>query len=97
VPSGSSSPKLARGSCRETSVRATSVAPRKRHTLFMSEPLPRHPARRYCERFERLDRTAQEVRLNIKELASAKLWAIGLYVALAGTLLYVVARGAKWI
>jgi DNA anti-recombination protein RmuC len=56
-------------------------------------------------RFERLDRTVQElkdsmaeIRLDIKvSLASAKLWAIGLYVALAGTLLYVIARSAKWI
>ena len=52
----------------------------------------------------RLDRTVQEIkdsmaeiRLDIKEsLASAKLWAIGLYIALAGTLLYVIARSAKW-
>jgi predicted nuclease with TOPRIM domain len=28
---------------------------------------------------------------------SARLWAFGLYVALAGTLLYVIARSAKWI
>jgi hypothetical protein len=30
-------------------------------------------------------------------LASAKLWAFGLYVGLAGMLLYVLARGFKWI
>jgi hypothetical protein len=49
-------------------------------------------------RFERLERSVQEIRLDIKDsLASAKLWAIGLYVALAGTLLYVIARAAKWI
>lgn len=49
-------------------------------------------------RFERLERSVQEIRLDIKDsLASAKLWAIGLYVALASTLLYVIARAAKWI
>jgi hypothetical protein len=49
-------------------------------------------------RFERLERTIQEIRLDVKEsLASAKLWAFGMYVALAGTLLYVIARAAKWI
>jgi phage shock protein A len=49
-------------------------------------------------KFERLERTVQEIKLDIKDsLASAKLWAIGLYVALAGTLLYVIARSAKWI
>jgi chromosome segregation ATPase len=30
-------------------------------------------------------------------LHSAQLWAFGLYIALAGTLLYVIARAAKWI
>jgi predicted nucleic acid-binding Zn-ribbon protein len=30
-------------------------------------------------------------------LASAKIWAFGLYVALAGSLFYVLARGFKWI
>jgi uncharacterized protein YlxW (UPF0749 family) len=29
-------------------------------------------------------------------LASAKVWAPGLYIALAGSLLYVLARGFKW-
>jgi hypothetical protein len=29
-------------------------------------------------------------------LASAKVWALGLYIALAGSLLYVLARGFKW-
>jgi vacuolar-type H+-ATPase subunit I/STV1 len=34
----------------------------------------------------------------IKEsLSSAKLWALGLYVGLAGTLFYVLARGFKWL
>jgi hypothetical protein len=48
LPRGSSTPKLARVFCRETSVRTTSVAPRKRRTLSLSEPLARHFARRYC-------------------------------------------------
>jgi hypothetical protein len=48
-------------------------------------------------RFDGLDKTVQEIRLDVKEsLASAKLWAFGLYAALAGTLLYVIAHAAKW-
>ena len=31
------------------------------------------------------------------ELHSAKLWAIGLYLALAGALLFAMARGFKWL
>jgi hypothetical protein len=30
-------------------------------------------------------------------LASAKVWALGLYMALSGSLLYVLARGFKWL
>jgi hypothetical protein len=30
-------------------------------------------------------------------LASAKVWALGLYIALSGSLLYVLARGFKWL
>ena len=30
-------------------------------------------------------------------LASAKIWALGLYVALAGSMFYVMARGFKWL
>ena len=30
-------------------------------------------------------------------LASAKIWALGLYFALAGSLLYVLATGFKWL
>ena len=30
-------------------------------------------------------------------LASAKVWALGLYIALGGSLLYVLARGFKWV
>ena len=32
-----------------------------------------------------------------ESLASAKIWALGLYVGLAGTLFYVLARGFKWL
>jgi hypothetical protein len=31
------------------------------------------------------------------ELATAKIWALGMYLALAGSLLYVLARGFKWL
>ena len=30
-------------------------------------------------------------------LSSAKVWALGLYIALGGSLLYVLARGFKWV
>jgi predicted nucleic acid-binding Zn-ribbon protein len=30
-------------------------------------------------------------------LASAKIWALGLYVALSGSMFYVMARGFKWL
>jgi len=33
----------------------------------------------------------------IESLASAKVWAICLYVAFAGSMLYVMARGFKWL
>ncbi len=46
------------------------------------------------QKFERVDRKFDEIKDSIN---SAKLWAFGLYIALAGTLLYVVARSAKWI
>jgi uncharacterized protein YlxW (UPF0749 family) len=32
-----------------------------------------------------------------ESLASAKVWALGLYVALAGSLFYVLAHGFRWL
>jgi hypothetical protein len=32
-----------------------------------------------------------------ESLASAKIWALGLYIALTGSLLYVMAHGFKWL
>lgn len=46
------------------------------------------------ERFDSMKKEIGEVK---DILASAKIWALGLYSALAGSLLYVVARAAKWI
>jgi uncharacterized protein YlxW (UPF0749 family) len=46
------------------------------------------------ERFVRLEQKFDHLK---DSLASAKLWALGLYVALAGSLLYVLARGFKWL
>jgi hypothetical protein len=40
--------------------------------------------------------TNQRLDLLKDSLASAKVWALGLYIALAGSLLYVLARGFKW-
>jgi hypothetical protein len=44
--------------------------------------------------FERVDKKFEQVK---DAMHSVQMWAIGLYIALAGTLLYVIARSAKWI
>ena len=53
------------------------------------------------ERFDKVDQRFDSVKKEIGEvkdfLASAKIWALGLYFALAGSLLYVLARAAKWL
>ena len=41
--------------------------------------------------------TNQQVNTLVKALASAKVWAMGLYVGLAGGLLYILAHAFKWI
>jgi hypothetical protein len=46
------------------------------------------------ERFGSVEKDIAEIKVS---LASAKVWAIGLYVALAGTMLYVMAHGFKWL
>jgi hypothetical protein len=46
------------------------------------------------ERFESLSKDISGIRVS---LASATVWAITLYMALAGTMLYVMARGFKWL
>jgi hypothetical protein len=46
------------------------------------------------ERFESLHKEISGIR---ELLASAKVWAITLYMALAGTMLYVMVRGFKWL
>ncbi len=45
-------------------------------------------------RFERLEKKFGDLK---DSLTSAKLWALGLYIALSGTLLYVLAHGFKWL
>ena len=45
------------------------------------------------EKFKAVDAKFNEI---IKMISSAQLWAYGLYVGLAGTLLYVIAHSAKW-
>ena len=53
------------------------------------------------QRFEKVDQKFESVRKEIGEvkdsLASAKIWALGLYFAFAGSILYVLARGFKWL
>jgi uncharacterized coiled-coil DUF342 family protein len=46
------------------------------------------------ESFESVRKEIGEVK---DSLASAKIWALGLYFALAGSLVYVLARGFKWL
>ena len=46
------------------------------------------------QKFERVWKEIGEIK---NSLASAKVWALGLYFALAGSLLYVLARGFKWL
>lgn len=41
--------------------------------------------------------TNQQVNTLVKAVASAKVWAMGLYVGLAGGLLYILAHAFKWI
>jgi chromosome segregation ATPase len=50
------------------------------------------------ERFEKIDQKFDQKFDGLKDsLASAKNWAIGLYIALAGSLLFVMAHGFKWL
>jgi hypothetical protein len=46
------------------------------------------------EQFDSVKKDIAEVK---EFLASAKIWALGLYFALAGSLLYVLARALKWL
>jgi chromosome segregation ATPase len=52
-------------------------------------------------KFGTVDQRFESVRHEIGEvkdsLASAKIWALGLYFALAGSLLYVLAKGFRWL
>lgn len=47
-----------------------------------------------AERFEKVDQKFDELK---ESLSSAKVWALGLYIALAGSLFYTLARGFKWL
>jgi hypothetical protein len=53
------------------------------------------------EKFKAIDKRFDEIKDLIHGtrdlISSAKLWAYGLYVGLALTLLYVIARSAKWL
>ena len=49
---------------------------------------------KFDQRFERIDQKFDGLK---DSLASAKNWAIGLYIALAGSLLFVMAHGFKWL
>ena len=62
-------------------------------------------AKRTDERFEKIDLKFERIEQKFDQkfdglkdsLASAKNWAIGLYIALAGSLLFVMAHGFKWL
>lgn len=47
-----------------------------------------------AERFAKVDQAISELK---DSLSSAKIWALGLYVGLAGSLFYVLARGFHWL
>ena len=49
---------------------------------------------KFDQKFDLLKKDIGEVK---DSLASAKVWALGLYIALTGSLLYVLARGFKWL
>ena len=53
------------------------------------------------QKFDKVDQKIETVRKETAEvkdsLASAKLWALGLYVGLAGSLFYALARGFRWL
>ena len=53
------------------------------------------------ERFEKVDQRFEKLEKKIDDvkdsLGSAKIWALGLYIGLAGSLFYVLARGFKWL
>lgn len=50
------------------------------------------------QRIESLSQKTDERFRKIEEsLASAKVWALGLYIALAGSLFYVLAHGFRWL
>ena len=57
--------------------------------------------RKTDERFEKVDQKFEAVRKEIgdvrESLSSAKVWALGLYIALAGSIFYTLARGFKWL
>jgi chromosome segregation ATPase len=50
---------------------------------------------------QRIDSLSESINKRIDDLkdslASAKIWALGLYVALSGSMFYVMARGFKWL
>jgi hypothetical protein len=46
------------------------------------------------QRFEKFDQKFDVLK---DSLASAKMWALGLYIALTGSLLFVMAHGFKWL
>jgi hypothetical protein len=50
--------------------------------------------KRTDERFEQLNQKFDSLK---DSLASAKIWALGLYIALTGSLLFVMAHGFKWL
>ena len=46
------------------------------------------------DRFESLEHKIEQIK---DSLASAKIWALGLYIAFAGSIFYVMAHGFKWL
>lgn len=68
----------------------------QKHESFRKETSERFESFRkeVSERFTKVDQTFIEIK---ESISSAKIWAFNLYIALAASLFYVLARGFKWI
>jgi len=55
-------------------------------------------SQQFNQKFEKIDQKFDQKFDSLKDsLASAKIWALGLYIALTGSLLFVMAKGFKWL
>ena len=90
-----------RADVRHIQADVTDIKAEQRVTAQRIESLRKETAERFDKVDQKFDQRFESVWKEIGEiknsLASAKIWALGLYFALAGSLLYVLARGFKWL